>query len=112
NLSPNTLYFYRISTITSNRGGITAYSYFNTPDTNHSPVLNSQIYYFPGDLNGGASISYWATDLDFPPQSITYRVAAQPTNGTLAGPYSGWRSDIGLYESVQYFPNASVRSED
>lgn len=111
NLTPLTTYHYRITAIYTNRGGVQYISSFTTPDTNHPPTLHAEVY---GDFSGWA-IVYWATDpeLNSPmPQQITYQVLTQPTNGSLRGPFSGWRIDIGLYEQFQYDPNPGARGQD
>jgi hypothetical protein len=46
NLSPLTSYYYRLTSLSSNHTGASYLGYFETPDTNHRPVLVSNVFYY------------------------------------------------------------------
>src|SRR6185295_3066445 len=89
NLSPRTFYFYRLTSITSNRAGVSYLGYFQTPDTNHPPVAEDFTAWWPVPTNGGWLLLR-GYDSNEPSQSLTFRIVSLPTNGTLSEIQSGW----------------------
>jgi len=85
NLTPLTIYWYRVTTISTNRVGYVVTNYFATLDSNHPPVANSldlttyMGYTLDVQLSGSDNASY------VPDMIETFRIIDGPTNGTLSG---------------------------
>ena len=109
NLSPKTFYFYRLTSITSNRAGVSYAGYFQTPDTNHPPFAEDWTYLWPFPTNG-TSIWLRGYDSNEPQQSLTFRIVSQPTNGTVSEIQPSQWSFNEAY--VIYTPNLHARGYD
>jgi fibronectin type 3 domain-containing protein len=110
NLTPRTIYNYRVTSIDQQRLGTSVVRSFATPDTNHPPAVNFILQHFP-DPDGPRTILFWAVDPDFPPQNITFSFTA-PTNGTLGDYHARWSSDIGDHFGTFYQPSPGARGLD
>lgn len=87
NLSPLSPYQYRVTSISSTRGGLHWSGAFLTPDTNHPPVADVTAY--PSGDGTNWVVRLTAADDDAYSygtiQMNTFRITSQPTNGTLIG---------------------------
>jgi len=108
NLAPLTMYFYRVTSITSNRAGVNYLGYFLTPDTNHPPVAEPFTAWGPVPTNGGWLLLH-GYDSNMPQQSLTFRMVSSPTNGTLSEIHSGWAWNEA---SLIYTPVPGARGYD
>ena len=108
NLSPLTPYNLRVTSISPNRGGVSAIRFFVTPDTNHPPVAEPFTAWGAVPTNGGL-ILLRGYDSNTPPQSLTFRVISGPTNGTVSEIQPGWEWTTAW---IQYTPTPGVRGYD
>jgi len=108
NLTPLTTYHYRLTSINSNRSGVLFFGSFGTPDTNHPPVAedNFLIWVIP---TNGVGVTLRGYDSNNPPQSLTFRIVAAPTNGTASAPNPGWEWNTAY---TVYTPAPGARGYD
>jgi hypothetical protein len=108
NLAPLTAYNLRITSISSNRGGVSVLRSFTTPDTNHPPVAEAFTWPWPIPTNG-----MWVTlrgyDSNQPPAELAFRIVSQPTNGTLSAIQTWWQWNEAI---VFYTPAPGARGYD
>jgi fibronectin type 3 domain-containing protein len=108
NLTPLTVYWYRLTTISTNRVGYAYTNYFVTEDTNHPPVADSlDLSTYMGypvnvELHGTDNAS-WVPDY-----IETFRIIQGPTNGTVSATIlPAWNNSAGLlYTPAQNRPLA------
>ncbi|HXI51676.1 MAG TPA: Ig-like domain-containing protein, partial [Candidatus Saccharimonadales bacterium] len=103
NLTPTTVYYYRLTTVGTNRGGFSYVNYFATTYPNRPPTADDV---YTGTWSGQpVTISLSGSDPDF--DWLTGGITDPPTNGTLSGfTFNGWNG------SVTYTPNTGVRGLD
>lgn len=106
NLAPATQYFYKFIGIDTNELANSYSDSFWTPMTNRPPVATESTVTASESTFASAILS--ATDPDYPPQNLTFRISAPPARGTLSDLY--WNSD-GTF-TVYYMANAGVRGTD
>ena len=108
NLTPNTIYWYRVTTVGTNHGGITITNWFRTRDINHPPVANN-ISLGPIVDPWSITIELTASDPDMPFNPLEFSVVTQPTNGVVSAVY--YYSYYGP-RYVSYTPNPGARGMD
>jgi hypothetical protein len=109
NLTPLTIYWYRLTTISTNRVGLVYTNYFATEDTNHPPVADSlnlstyMAYPVSVPLHGSDNASY------IPDMIETFRIIQGPTNGTLSSTLvAAWNNSA----EIVYTPSQNRPVED
>jgi hypothetical protein len=108
NLTPNTIYWYRVTTVGTNRGGITITNWFHTLDINHAPVANN-ITLGPLVDPWPITIELTASDQDMPMYPLEFSIVTSPTNGVVSSVY--YYSYYGP-RYVDYTPNPGARGTD
>lgn len=110
NLTPATVYQYRITSVGATRGGMRWASSFTTMESNRPPVAEDvwfDSFIFP---TNGANISLRGYESNYPPiYSLTFRIVNQPTNGTLGQIQPGWEMFTAY---VNYTPAPIARGLD
>lgn len=107
NLTPATLYYYRITSVWTNGSGVAYLWYFYTPDTNHPPqaaeVTVGQVGADP------TPILLSCEDPDWNEYEFSFRIITLPTNGTLSAlTFTAYEPSVW----VTYTPNPGARGED
>ena len=110
NLTPRSYYYYRVTTVGTNRGGLTQTRWFATEDTNHPPVA------YAADattfLGTPTTVSLAGNDGAGTPPYISiqsFRIVQGPTNGTLSETsIPAWNDTAG----VTYTPLVNRAFED
>jgi hypothetical protein len=109
NLTPRTIYWYRITTVGTNRVGRSLTNSFATEDTNHPPVANAvsvatyQSYPIHIPLSGSDNASYVPDSIE------SFRIVQGPTNGTLSATAVWAWNGVG---EVTYTPSIYRSFED
>lgn len=102
NLTPFTLYTYRVTTIATNRGGYTLTNWFYTDDTNHAPTISdmsvSAADGYPAYITlSGTEYTLFEWDM-----IEEFRIISGPTNGTVSAmTLPAWDNSV----MVIYTPN-------
>ena len=114
NLAPASTYQYRLTSISTTRGGIRALGQFTTPQINRAPVPSYVVLSESQPWDPHIYLQLTAVDEDAlyssPPQTNGFRITSQPTNGTLSGPQQNWPWET--QASLSYLPNPTARGLD
>ena len=108
NLTPNTIYWYRVTTVATNNGGMTLTNWFRTRDINHPPVAN-EITLGPIVDPWPITIQLTAADPDLTYNPLEFSVVASATNGVVSSVYY---YDYWGPRYVDYTPNPGARGMD
>jgi hypothetical protein len=113
NLTPATVYYYRITSVRPNRAGVSELYSLLTPGSNHPPVAVDVTLGLPSEY--GMNIALSCTDEDNPPSPLfsffNFTVTVPPTNGyldTLVISAPLLQNQVYVY----YTPNPGARGDD
>ena len=113
NLVPATVYYYRITSVGTNRAGVSELYSLQTPDTNHPPVAADVIVGLASEY--GMNVTLSCSDANDPPSpffsGFTFTVTVPPTNGYLDALVIS-SSPIENQVYVYYTPNPGARGDD
>jgi hypothetical protein len=91
NLTPATFYFARLTSVASNRTGVSGWITFWTMQTNQPPIVSDQSFNTWEDP--WQPVQFWLNgwDPDYPPQPVTFSILSGPSHGTLTySNYTYW----------------------
>jgi len=113
NLTPATVYYYRITSVRPNRAGLSELHSLLTPGSNHPPVAADVTLGLPSEY--GMNIALACTDEDDPPSPLysgfDFTVTVPPTNGFLDALVIS-APPLANQVHVYYTPNPGARGDD